>query len=537
MADYVKQRSTDLINLADHHFKNHWVVMNLWQTLAEHFYPERADFTMTRNTGAELADNLLDSYPLIVRRDLGNSLSSMLRDGEWFVMGTDDEPDHDGKMYQQWATKRMLRLMNDRSTNLVRSTKEGDHDYVTFGQGVLSAEMNKTRTNVLYRCWHLRDVCWWDGVDGQVEGVIRRWKPTYRIMVDYFGEKKCHPDIVRDVGKNPFKELNVYHLFMPVVFYGDNEWIGKYKYVSIFVDKDHDCIIEAVPTNHRYYIIPRFQTIAGSPYAYSPATVVGLPDARVLQAMTHTLMEAAERYARPPIVATAKVIRGDVDLAPDGITWVDADYDERQGAALRTLNQDRGGYPIGKDMKQGIVEVLSNAFYLNKLSLPDKTGMTAYEVSEYMKQFRRQNLPLFAPIESEYNGQLCETTFSLYMDNGLLGSPYDIPESLRGRDVQFKFKSPLSESEEEKKVNQFHKVSELLKAAAEFDEQAAGNVNFDTALRDAIEGTGSPTKWLNSMESVLANRQATAETAANAEQLAQANAVAETANNMKTAVA
>jgi hypothetical protein len=531
-----KQSASELISLADHHFKNHWVVMSLWQTLAEHFYPERADFTVTRNVGQELSDNLVDSYPILVRRDLGNSFSAMLRDGEWFKVTVDDDPDHDGKLYLEWASKRMLKLINDRGANFVRSTKEGDHDYATFGQTVLSVEMNRIRTGLLYRCWHLRDVCWWDGVDGQVEGVVRKWKPTYRQMVDYFGDK-CHRDILDNVYKMPFKECDVKHIFIPAVMYGEERYIGKYKYVSLFVDVAHQTVIEEVPSNHMMYIIPRFQTIAGSPYAYSPATVVGLPDARSLQAMTHTLLEAGERYARPPIIATAKVIRGDVDLRPDGITWVDDEYDERLGASLRTLAQDRGGWPIGKEMRQGIVSVLHSAFYQDKLNMPDKTNMTAYEVSEWMKQYRRQNLPLFAPLEAEYNGRICESSFELLMSNGLLGSPYDIPESLRGRDVQFKFQSPLSESDEQKKATQFSQVAGLLAEAANFDPQVVGNVNFDEAFRDAVEGTGSPIKWLHSLESVMEQREASAQQQSQVQQLQMTDAAAQVATNVKAAVA
>lgn len=531
-----KQSANDLLGLSHHHFKNHWVVMSLWQTIAEHFYPERADFTQTRNVGSELSDNLVDSYPILVRRDLGNSFSAMLRDGEWFKITVDGEPDHDGKKWLEWATKRMFKIMNDRSANFVRATKEGDHDYAAFGQTVLTLEMNRLRTGLLYRCWHLRDVCWWDGVDGQVEGVIRKWKPTYRQMVDYFGNK-CHSDILNNVYKTPFKEADVRHIFIPSAYYGEDSYIGKYNYVSVFVDVQHHCVIEESPVNHMMYIIPRFQTIAGSPYAYSPATVVGLPDARSLQAMTHTLLEAGERYARPPIIATSKVIRGDVDLSPDGITWVDEEYDERLGAALRPLQQDRGGYPIGKEMRQGIVSVLHSAFYQDKLSMPDKSNMTAYEVSEWMKQYRRQNLPLFAPLEAEYNGRICESSFALLMANGLFGSPYDVPESLRDTDVQFKFQSPLSESDEQKKVTMFKQVSELLVEASQFDQQAPTNVDFDTALRDAIEGTGSPIKWLRSIEEVAQNRQSTAEQQSQMQQLQLANAAAETATNVKAASA
>ena len=114
------------------------------------------------------------------------------------------------------------------------------------------------------------------------------------------------------------------------------------------------------------------------------------------------------------------------------VSPVDQEYDERLGAALRPLGQDRGGFPIGLEMRDGIIDVLSSAFYLNKISLPATTHeMTAYEVAERMKQYRRENLPLFAPIEAEYNGRLCETAFEIAMSAGMLGSPYDIPESLR----------------------------------------------------------------------------------------------------------
>jgi hypothetical protein len=263
--------------------------------------------------------------------------------------------------------------------------------------------------------------------------------------------------------------------------------------------------------NNRMYVVPRFQTIAGSAYAYSPATMVALPDARTLQAMTHTLLEAGERYARPPILATTDVVRGDVDLSPDGITWLDKEYDEKMGAGLRPLQQDRGGFPLGMEMRSNAIEVLTSAFYLNKITLPglDKE-MTAYETAERMKQYRRENLPLFSPMESEYNGQLCEIAFDLSLRAGLLGSEYDIPQSLSGTDVVFKFQSPLSHTEEEEKANRFAQVSQMLANAAPLDQGVVVNLDVDTAFRDAVMGVGAPARWLNSQEDVAKARQAQA---------------------------
>jgi len=484
-------------------------MLPLYQTIADHFYPERADFTFTRNVGQELADSLVDSYPVLVRRDLGNSFHAMLRDGEWYNMGINGDPDHQGAAWLQESTGRLRQLMNDRKSNFVRATKEGDHDYATFGQAVISIEVSKTGDGLLYRCWHLRDVAWFDDESGQVAGVFRKWKPSYSELIRVFGTKKVHKNITEKVGNSPFKQADIIHIVIPSDMYGDDELAARFPYVSIYLDTVNDHIIEETGLRHRMYVIPRFQTIAGSQYAYSPATVVGLPDARALQAMTHTLLEAGERYARPPIIATQKVIRGDVDLAPDGITWVDKEYDEKLGAALRPLNQDRGGFPIGLEMRADIKEILASAFYLNKLSLPEvNRDMTAYEVAERMKQFRRENLPLFAPIESEYNGQICEISFAIAMDAGFLGSPMDIPQSLRGSDVVFQFMSPLTQSEEEEKANRFAQTSQLLAEAAQHDPNAAMNIDLDVALRDAVLGIGAPSTWLVPEEEVEEGRKA-----------------------------
>lgn len=497
-----KQDINELRQFADKIFKDHWPVMTLWQTIADHFYPERADFTQTRNVGQELADSLIDSYPLLVRRDLGNSLSSMLRDGDWFSMGIDGSPDYLGQVWLDERTRMLKRMMYQRQANFVRATREGDHDYVAFGQAVISVELNRKASGLLYRSWHMRDCAWFDDENGQVGGLCRKWKPTQRQLCDFFKDK-VSPKVLEDVVKTPFKEINIRHLMIPSNMYRDEDIMERFEWVSIYLDIDNNHLMEVVGTNHNMYVVPRFQTISGSPYAYSPATVVALPDARCLQAMTHTLLEAGERYARPPIIATQKVIRGDVNLAPDGITWVDDEYDERLGASLRTIPQDRGGFPIGLDMRDNIVQTLNSAFYLNKLRLPDSNVQrTAYEIAELQKQYRREALPLFAPIEAEYSAALCEKSFDVAMAAGFLGSPYDIPKSLRAQEVEFKFESPLSSTEEEQKATRFSMMSQTIAEAAQFDPSVTAEINFSEAVRDAIDGLGAPSTWLNNPEEV-----------------------------------
>lgn len=483
-------------------FEKQYPVLSLWQELAENFYPERNDFLRTHYIGEELTDSLASSQPLLIRRELANSLEAMLRDGEWFSIGIEGEPDHEAKMWLEWATKRLMMLMNQRNANFRRATKELDNDYITFGNGVMSIELNRQASGLLFRTWHMKDIAWWDDENGQVDGVVRKEDIALYKMAQYYGLNNMPQEHQKLLKDKPFHEVPIHHFDITSAMYDDPKY-DRFPRVQLTLDLQTETIMEIGGSMHPRYIVPRFQTIACSPYAYSPATVVGLPDARTLQAMTHTLLEAGERHARPPIIATENVIRGDANLYPDGITFVSEDYDERLGASLRPLVQDSKGFPLGMQMREGIVEVLQSAFYVNKINMPDVgREMTAYEVSERMKQFRRENLPLFAPIEHEYSGRMCELAFETALKHGFLGSPQDIPKSLLGQEIRFKFESPLSEADEEKKVQQFQQVATLLEQAAQADPGVVNHVDFGISLRDAIQGSGAPEKWLRSLEDV-----------------------------------
>lgn len=496
-------RLEDLLSLSNRMFEKKGPVNTLMQTQAEHFMPERADFTVTRSIGDEMADHLIDSYPILLRRDLGDSFSAMLRDGtDWAQVYVMDDPGYAGNDWLQRSSARLMRLFTDHRSGFTRATKQGDHDFATFGQCVLSVEPNRLYNGILVRNWHMRDCAWADNEAGAVDHVHRKWAPSLMELKRTFGEGKLHAKHLSMLSENPIGTVNIRHIVMPSDMYGKGEF-ERYEYVSVFVDADLNHVLEEKGINYCYYIVPRFQTIAGSPYAYSPAAVAGLPNARALQAMTFTLMEAAERYARPPIIATQQATRSDIDLGPDGITWVDKNYDEKMGAALRPMYQDRGGWPIGKEMRQGVVDVLASCFYNDRLNLPEfDREVTAFEIDARMKQYRRQNLPLFAPMEREYNGQLCEAAFRVAMTMGLMGSPYDIPPSLKGQEVDWKFKTPLTDAEEEKKIRQYQQNSEMLAAAVAVDASVANDYDVKTAFRDAVAATGSPVRWLRDMREV-----------------------------------
>lgn len=473
------------------------------QELADNFYPERGLFTNELMLGDDFASHLQTSYPILVRRDLGNAFGAMLRprDREWFHTSVfdDEHLSRTSKAWLEMATRRQRKAMYDRRSGFVRATKEGDHDFATFGQCVIQPDWDWNENRLLYLTWHLKDCAWVEDYTGAVGEFYRRWTPTVTQLVRRFPKANLHKNVTDKLTKDPHGKVGCLCVAIPAESYDSNrKWRQKWMHVIVDVENQH--IIEEVNRSRMGYVVPRWQTVSGAQYAYSPAAVAGLPDARLIQAMTLTLLEAGEMAVRPPLVATKDAIREDVQWYPGGVTWADVDYDQRTGRVLEPIYQEKNGLPFGMEIAQDIRAMLATAFYLNKLSLPPSVGagqMTAYEAGQRVQEYIREAVPLFEPMESEYNGALCEDTFEILQGVGLFGPPEEMPRELSRREVRFEFESPLHEAIKRKKGITFLESKGLLLEAAQIDKASVATLDARKALREALDGVGAPADWLN----------------------------------------
>lgn len=503
-----------LIKEGDRLFAARGSLLSLWQELAENFYVERADFTRDRDCGEDFAAHLSSSYPLMVRRELGNQLGGILRPSsqEWFF-GITDKPEQlkrTGKEWLEWATARQRKVMYDKESQFVRAAKQADHDWACFGQCVMSYGIDWKTVTLLYQNWHLKDCAWSERYNGQIGCLHRAWTPSADHLMQLFGdaERRGEDCGVHDKVRNLIAQhsghtwVKCRHIALRAEDYGIR---SRLPFVEVWLDIENEHVMRVTERRTLGYVVPRWVTIAGSQYAYSGATVIALPDARLLQSMSLTLLEAGEMAVRPPMIAAKEVIRSDVALYPGGITWVDAEYDERLGEVLRPISQDKSGIPWGMEMEQAKRQMLAEAFYLNKLSMPSSTGreMTAYEVSQLVQQYIREALPLFEPAEQEYNAPLCEATFEeLFHGTDLFGAYQDIPRSIRGQEIKFRYESPLSRAVERMKGQKLAEGQQIIASAAQIDPSVVSTIDMRISVRDALEGIGIPAKWMRDEDAV-----------------------------------
>lgn len=510
-----------LRELCDELFSKRSSLLSMWQEIAENFYPQRADFTINRDLGSDFAGGLTTSYPILCARELSDSMSTMLRPSAkpWFHigLGDPDREDNDTKRYLERAEGIQRRAMYDPVALFTNAEKNGDNDFTNFGQYAESVEINwksKRGPHLLYRCHHLRDMAWKENELGQLCVKVRKWKPTVRDLISLFGTDRLDPAIISLNNQNRiFDEVSCYHIVCDMEMYDgqlheNDRGRERFERVSLYYDIEHDKLIYAAPIHGQHYIIPRWQTVSGSQYAFSPAVVAALPEARLIQAMAYTLLEAGEKMVNPPLVAMTDVLRSDVDIQSGAINWVDSEYDERLGPALRHLEAEYHGMPIGIEMQRDSRALLMQAFFLNKLKPFTPTSdpnMTAFQAGQIVAQYIRDALPLFEPMEQQRNGAVCEETFDLLMRGNAFGSPLDLPRRLQGvqrQDVRFHFETPLHDAIEQMKGQKWLEGKALIADALALDRSAASLLDTKVALRDALKGIGYPAKWVRSEEDV-----------------------------------
>jgi hypothetical protein len=526
-------RAKEVLRIGDAAFSRKMQVDSLNQELALNFYPERADFTTKRNEGEEFADHLFSSYPILAKRELANMLSELLRPDKYLSIHVDDEDLDNGdeeRAFLEHLTAIQWRAMSDPAAQLVTAEGQTDHDFAAFGNGVLQFGTNVLGDGLLFRNHHLRDNAWSENGENVIDGNHRNWSPTARQLKHHFRDK-ISKDVIRACEKDPEKPFHCRHVVLPSRVYDYKSKSGRqFPFVSLYVERETETVLEETGLTHFPYVISRWQRISGSPYGVSMATMILLPDGRTMQVVMRTIREAGEMYVNPPMIGVTEAIRGDIALYPGGITTADMEYDERLGEVLRPVTKDRGGFPIGFEIAAALKDDINRGFFLDKIKLPE-TGraMTATEVRRIIQEHIRAAAPLTKPIQQERNYPLCDGVFQLLSEHGVF--PLDqMPESLQGRDIKFKFRSPLDELQEQNEADTYVDImTRIVMPAAQIDPAQMENVDLTEATRDAMRAAGWKAKWFKPKEAVDEKRAQVAQEQEAAQMMQQVAAAGATA--------
>lgn len=501
-----EQRATDLLRIASAAFNRAQGYFSLCQDLAENFYPLRADFTSEFTLGNDFATGVMDGFTISSRETLGNAIDSMLRQGDWFKIGTGDEQ-RDKRAVNAVALNRLTSLFKDRiinapRTGFQRATKEGDHDWVTFGNPVFSWEEAPTRDHMILRSWHPKLVAWMTDDAGRINAAFRKVTMQARNIERKFKTGSwrgtMHQAVKDACRDDPAREFQIMHVVMPSdEVYG---WSArdmkrvKHRFISLYLDVTNQEILNELGTPVFPYVIPRYRTVSNFVRGFSPMAINSLPDGRMLQSIAAVVLEQGEKALDPPMVGDQNVFKNDINLYAGGFTSIDLGEKQDIREVLTTVNTSQG-MSAGVELKNDVRALLTEHWLLNKLFLPNVREMTAYEAGQRVDEFRRAALPFFNPIDSEYHSPLLSSGLEMAFHLGYL--PVDLlPDELQGKEVVWSFESPLKDAEGQKVVAAFNTSVQIIAAGANAEPGLAKQFNIAEAAIDAVMGAGAKPQWI-----------------------------------------
>ena len=108
-------------------------------------------------------------------------------------------------------------------------------------------------------------------------------------MVQLFASDRLDPNMKESADKTPNKEHEMRVVVLPADEYdalskGAGKRNGKkLPYVAIYLDVENERVVKESGLPDFIYVVPRWNMFAESQYAFSPCTMVALPDARMAQ--------------------------------------------------------------------------------------------------------------------------------------------------------------------------------------------------------------------------------------------------------------
>jgi len=245
------------------------------------------------------------------------------------------------------------------------------------------------------------------------------------------------------------------------------------------------------------YVVPRFLKATGEVMGRSPA-MVALPDVKMLNLMSKTIIQAAQKLIDPPLLVPDDGFLLPVRTQPGGLNFF------RSGTrdTITPLNTG-ANIPIGLSMEEQRRSAIRSAFYVDQLLTGGSPNMTATEVVQRQEERMRVIGPVLGRLMNEMLRPMIDRVFALMLRADMLAPP---PEILQGIDVDVEYVSPLARAQKSSSLNSTMKALEILLPLAQAL-PVADHINADGLVNHVMDSLGVPKKVVKPQSEVDAARE------------------------------
>ena len=282
--------------------------------------------TETGGEGQEYTIDIFDSTAITESFKLAANIFSYLMPvgSKWFEFEASDYEENIDEVIKKWLSKATNITHSEIwRSNFMREMFAAIRSMVVFGTGVISVERNKQK-ELVYRAYHVGDICFEENSKGIVDTVFRRVVFTARQAIQEFGRENLPNKITdaADKASDANKKFKFIHCVFPNSDFQKKK-ITSLRFKSAYIYEDEKKIVKEEQFKSNPYFVMRFTVAPDELWGRGPVIEL-LPEIRMLNQMRLDFMEAAELANHPPMIAEDDGVIGQPSTGPRDIVYIRA---------------------------------------------------------------------------------------------------------------------------------------------------------------------------------------------------------------------
>lgn len=463
----------------------------LWQEIAERILPRSAEFRGKRQKGGKRTEKAIDATAGLALQKFGAAIESVLtpRTQKWHTLSNERFTDDDEvQAYFQAVRDVLFRLRYAPWANFASQSHEHYISSGAFGTGCTFID-NVVGKGPRYCTYHLREIYFTENFQGMIDIVHRKYCMTARQAIQQFGKENLPEAILNTAMRDPSKEFQFLHRVEPNEDRNpEREDAEGMPFKSIHIAMEGKKIVQRGGYRSQPYAISRYYTAPGEVYGRSPAMVV-LPDIKILNEISKTIIEAGQMAVRPPLLLPEDGILQPFKMMPGALNYGGI---ARDGTQLAKPLETGADFSVAMALMDQKRQVVNDGFFITLFQiLVDNPQMTATEAMLRAQEKGQLLAPTAGRIQSEFLGTMILREIDIAYQNGLLPEP---PEQLRrvGGEYEIEYTSPLTRLQMSEEATGIMNTINAAATIGQFDQNIAKSIDGTAALRFISKASGAP---------------------------------------------
>lgn len=499
------------------------------QEVAEYIQPERAMFTGKKGSSSE-REKIFNSTPEDALQILSSALHSLLTPAvhAWLMIGlfgtNTDELSQEINDWVTNVTRAMIDEFNSEEGGFHSSAFEFYLDLPSFGTAAFFVDEVGDKTR--YQCVPVSEIRFSENALGIVDTVFRVLDMTAR-QVEERWPKHGSDAITKAMEKDPDKVFKILHVIEPRKKFKKDAVIGKDMEIgSYYIELASKKLIHESGYLEQPLMVARWSKRSGESWGRGIGQKA-LPDIRVLNAMSRSLLIAGEKQADPPTLLPHDGFIGEFSSDGGALNYYRSTGDMKD----RVITLDSKANLAALDAIIERKELAIRKMFLNdKLQTLGGPQMTAEEVRAIQNEKMRILAPVMGRLQGEFLAPLVARQFNIMFRNDKLPQP---PEELQGQNLRIRYVSQISRAQKQTEAEGFTQAMGYLSPIVSVDPSIMKNFNFDVVARDTADLFGYPAKYLRSQQEIKQIEEAARQEAEKQSAMQDAQSIASIAKDTK----